>query len=95
MDDGGAVLGRRLLPGRVPDRGVCPHAADPPARPHRRRLGVYNGIAIIVGGAAGTLLVGKVAEANGDYNRGFMVVAVVGMPTPPSSRCLLDEPATG
>jgi len=41
--------------------------------------GIYNGIAIIVGGAAGTLLIGKVVAVTGDYNRGFMVVAVAGV----------------
>ena len=41
--------------------------------------GIYNGIAIIVGGAAGTALIGKVVEATGDYNSGFMVVVVAGI----------------
>lgn len=41
--------------------------------------GLYNGIAIIVGGAVGTLVIGKVVEATGDYNSGFMVVAVAGI----------------
>jgi MFS family permease len=41
--------------------------------------GIYNGIAIIVGGAAGTLLIGKIVAATGDYNSGFMVVAAAGV----------------
>jgi sugar phosphate permease len=41
--------------------------------------GLYNGIAIIAGGAAGTLVIGKIVEATGDYNSGFMVVAVAGI----------------
>ena len=41
--------------------------------------GIYNGIAIIVGGAVGTALIGKVVEATGDYNSGFMVVVVAGI----------------
>ena len=41
--------------------------------------GLYNGISIILGGAGGTALVGKVVEATGSYDSGLMVVVVAGL----------------
>lgn len=40
--------------------------------------GLYNGISIIIGGAGGTALIGKVVEATGSYDSGLMVVVVAG-----------------
>jgi MFS family permease len=40
--------------------------------------GLYNGIAIIIGGAGGTALIGKIVEATGSYDSGLMVVVVAG-----------------
>lgn len=41
--------------------------------------GLYNGLAVIVGGAGGTWLVGKVVEVtNGNYDAGLMVVVAAG-----------------
>jgi MFS family permease len=40
--------------------------------------GLYNGIAIIAGGAGGTALIGKVVEVTGSYDSGLMVVVVAG-----------------
>jgi MFS family permease len=41
--------------------------------------GLYNGLAVIVGGAGGTALVGKVVEATGSYDTGLMVVVAAGI----------------
>jgi predicted MFS family arabinose efflux permease len=38
--------------------------------------GLYNGVAIIVGGAGGTALIGKVVELTGSYDAGLMVVVI-------------------
>jgi MFS family permease len=40
--------------------------------------GVYNGLAIIAGGAGGTALIGKMVETTGSYDAGLMVVVVAG-----------------
>ncbi len=41
--------------------------------------GLYNGLAVIVGGAGGTWLVGKVVEATSNYDSGLMVVVAAGL----------------
>ena len=41
--------------------------------------GLYNGIAILVGGTVGTALIGVVVKATGDYDSGFLVVVVAGI----------------
>jgi MFS family permease len=41
--------------------------------------GLYNGLAVIVGGAGGTWLVGKVVEATSNYDAGLLVVVVAGI----------------
>ena len=41
--------------------------------------GLYNGLAVIVGGAGGTWLVGKVVEITGSYDAGLMVVVLAGL----------------
>ncbi|MEO8451783.1 MAG: MFS transporter [Gemmatimonadota bacterium] len=41
--------------------------------------GLYNGLAVIVGGAGGTWLVGKVVEITRSYEAGLMVVVVAGL----------------
>ncbi len=40
--------------------------------------GLYNGLAIILGGAGGTALIGKVVETTGSYDSGLMVVVAAG-----------------
>jgi len=41
--------------------------------------GLYNGLAVIGGGAGGTWLVGKVVEITGSYDAGLMVVVLAGL----------------
>lgn len=41
--------------------------------------GLYNGIAIIIGGFGGTLLLGEVVKATGSYDSGLMVVVAAGL----------------
>jgi len=41
--------------------------------------GLYNGMAVIVGGAGGTWLVGKVVAATGSYDAGLSVVVAAGL----------------
>ncbi len=41
--------------------------------------GLYNGMSIILGGAGGTALIGKVVEVTGSYDSGLMVVVVAGL----------------
>ena len=40
--------------------------------------GLYNGIAIIVGAAGGTALIGKIVEITGSYDSGLLVVVIAG-----------------
>jgi MFS family permease len=49
----------------------------PPARVGAA-TGLYNGISIIVGGAGGTALIGKVVATTGSYDTGLMVVVAAG-----------------
>lgn len=41
--------------------------------------GLYNGLAVIIGAAGGTWLVGKVVEVTGSYDAGLTVVVVAGL----------------
>jgi MFS family permease len=41
--------------------------------------GLYNGLAVIIGGAGGTWLVGKVVEVTSSYDAGLLVVVVAGL----------------
>lgn len=41
--------------------------------------GLYNSMSIILGGAGGTALIGKVVEVTGSYDSGLMVVVVAGL----------------
>ncbi|MEO8449145.1 MAG: hypothetical protein ABI647_05105, partial [Gemmatimonadota bacterium] len=41
--------------------------------------GLYNGMAVIIGGAGGTALVGKVVEITHNYDSGLMVVVAAGL----------------
>ena len=50
----------------------------PPARVGAA-TGLYNGLAIIVGGAGGTALIGGIVEATGSYDSGLMVVVAAGL----------------
>ena len=50
----------------------------PPARVGAA-TGLYNGMSIILGGAGGTALIGKVVEVTGSYDSGLMVVVIAGV----------------